>query len=596
MSRSGAERGGPGPTGASATRRRRGWPSAAVGAVVWAALATPGGAAGQPAELPSEPQPLELTVPVRSELALLQETWLDWLAAANQDDVEGADLALAELQAGAARLGLHRLPDLSLGAAAFAVRAAGDGAFERAELALAAADRLDPGLAEPEFARALVAKRQGGRSLALLAAVRHIAGSPLLTRLAVASLSLWLLGSLLVAAVGFVAVAMATRGRQLVRRLYSWLERLLPGPACLLLTLLILLWPLVLPSGPVLLVVYWTVLLWGHGGRLERVVLTGVILLLGVTPVLINEQRKALSVALSAPVRAVESVATGRLTGTLFSDLGLLRAVLPDSLPVKHLLADVHTMLGQWSPARPLYVEVIEAEPENFSALVDAGVCFFQLGDLERAIDLFRQATALDDRDATAYFNLSQTYSELLRFEESARSLQEAQRRQPQQVGRWLTDAEELKVVPARGGLERSTEIRRQVAAAWRSGEVKPTWLLSLPLAALFLAIAVALHLVLRRAGRRAVRPGDASDRRSPAFWQTWLLPGYAEALAQQWGRVWAALVVPSALLGLVLFNDAGFTMPWLLAPMRHATWWLAGFGLAAWLAVRYWRTRRAAG
>ena len=50
------------------------------------------------AEAPPDPAELELTPRVRSELARLQESWLDWLAATYQEDLEGTDLALAEMQ------------------------------------------------------------------------------------------------------------------------------------------------------------------------------------------------------------------------------------------------------------------------------------------------------------------------------------------------------------------------------------------------------------------------------------------------------------------------------------------------------------------
>ncbi len=175
------------------------------------------------------------------------------------------------MQSGAARMGLRRLPDLSLGAAARAVGAAAEGATGQVELALAAAERLDPGLAEPEFARAVAERARGERSLAALAAVRHVVGSSLLTRLTLANLGLWLLATLLVAGVAFVVVQMATRGQLLVARLFGWLRPHMPAWAAYALTLVVLLWPLLLlPAGPMALVVYWAILLWGHGARFER--------------------------------------------------------------------------------------------------------------------------------------------------------------------------------------------------------------------------------------------------------------------------------------------------------------------------------------
>ena len=579
MSRNGADRGAPeGP----ATRLRAAGRWALLAAALL--LAPPVALA---TEAPPEPAELELTPRVRSELARLQESWLDWLSAVYQEDVESTDLALAEMQSGAARMGLRRLPDLSLGAAARAVGAAGEGELEQARLALAAAERLDPGLAEPEFARAVVARASGERSLAALVALRHVVGSSLLTRLTLANLGLWLLATLLIVGVAFVAIEMATRGQMLVARLFSWLRPHMPAWAAFALTVVLLLWPLLLPAGPMVLVVYWAILLWGHGGRFERCVLAGLLLLLGVAPLLVNEQRKRLGVALSTPVLAIEDVRSGRLSGTLFGDLGVLRAILPDSAPVRHLTADVHVMLGQWPLARDLYLQVLDQEPDNSPAWLGAGVSFFHLGDFERAIELFRRSVAVDPSNAVAHFNLSQTYSELLRFDESARSLRDAQRLAPQRVGRWIREAAESRVIAAGGGLERTAEIRQEVGAAWRSGEVKASWYLSLPPAVLFVAVAMVLHLLIP-AAKSSARPetGDAAPNR----WARTFLPGYVELEARSVRAAFTALLVPGALVALPLVAREAFRLPWLFVPGSQLVWWGSGVGLVVWAVIRFLR------
>lgn len=540
-------------------------------------------------ETPPEPAELELTPRVRSELARLQESWLDWLSAVYQEDVDGTELALAEMQSGATRMGLRRLPDLSLGAAARAIGAAEEGAVDQARLALAAAERLDPGLAEPEFARAVVARASGEPSLAALVALRHVVGSSLLTKLALANVGLWLLTALLVTGVAFVAAQMATRGQLLVGRLFGWLRPHMPAWGASILTVALLLWPLVLPAGPMVLVVYWAILLWGHVRRFERWVLAGLLLLLGLAPLLVNEQRKRLGVSLSTPALAIEEVRAGRLSGTLFGDLGVLRAILPDSAPVRHLLADVHVMVGQWPLGRDLYTRVLEEEPDNSAAWLGAGVCFFHLGNFDRAIELFREAVAADPDNAAAHFNLSQTYSELLRFDESARALSDAQRLAPQRVGRWIREAAESRVISTNGGLERTAQIRRQIGAAWRSGEVKPSWYLSLPPAVIFVAIAMVLHLLVPPA-RATARP--ETDGGAPNIWLHTFLPGWAEVEAQRPRAAVTALLAPSALIALPLTERAAFRLPWLFVPGSQPVWWLTGIGLVLWALVRFLRQR----
>ena len=103
-----------------------------------------------------------------------------------------------------------------------------------------------------------------------------------------------------------------------------------------------------------------------------------------------------MAVALSPPAQAMESLQEHRLYGSLFSDLGVLRSVLPESVAVKHLLADVHRSLNQWELARSLYRQVLEAEPNNTSALLDLGDYSFLKGDFSSAIQSFQKAAAAD--------------------------------------------------------------------------------------------------------------------------------------------------------------------------------------------------------
>ncbi len=380
---------------------------------------------------------------------------------------------------------------------------------------------------------------------------------------------------------------MATRGQRLVARLFGWLRPHMPAWVALALTLVLLLWPLALPAGPMALLVYWAILLWGHGARLERWALAGLLLLLGVAPLLVNEQRKRLGVSLSTPALAIEDVRAGRLSGTLFGDLGVLRAILPESAPVRQLLADVHVMLGQWPLGRDLYLQVLDEEPDNSPAWLGAGVCLFHLGDFEGAIEQFRQAVATEPENAAAHFNLSQTYSELLRFDESARALRDAQRLAPQQVSRWIREAAESRVIAAAGGLERTDEIRRQIGAAWRSGEVKPSWYLSLPPAVLFVAIAMALHLLVP-AARSSAKPEEGEPELNR--WTRTLLPGYAEARDRRHGAALGALLVPCALLALPLVERSAFRLPWLFVPGDQLSWWVTLVGLVVWAGIRFLR------
>ena len=165
-----------------------------------------------------------------------------------------------------------------------------------------------------------------------------------------------------------------------------------------------------------------------------------------------------------------------------------------------------------------------------------------------------------------------------------------AQRLAPQRVGRWIREASESRVIPARGGLERTAQIRRLIAAAWRSGEVNPSWYLSLPPAVLFVGIAMVLHLLIP-AGKssRQAKPGEGQELNR---WARTFLPGYVEAAASRRGAAFVALLVPCALLALPLVVRAGFRLPWLFVPSSYLSWWVVGGGLLLWALVRFIRQR----
>ena len=549
----------------------------------------------------SEAVPFELSSPVLQSLGDLQEDWFDWLAAYYRGDEEGASTALANLLAGARELGMARLPDLSLGAAAAAVRLAADGDFEKAQQGIHAARQLDPGLPDVEFAAARVARLEGHH---LTAAMRWLGGyarllrAPLKRSLWLSNLALWMISALLLTGVAFVMLEMATKGVHLLGDLLAFLGRFMPLLLAYVVAVALLIWPLFLPSGPLWLVIYWSLLIWGYGTRSEQIVLIGLWILVAVAPVLVKELRQRVGETLFPEFRTLESLRHGRLEGALFSDLAALRATLPDSTAVTHLLADLNLSLGQWEAALDLYLEVLEAEPGTPTALADVGVCFFYRGDFEEAIDYFRRASEYEVSSAAAHFNLSQTYSEMYRFDDAGRDLRAAQEIDNEAVGNWIVRAVEERVVALGGGIGRADEIRSEFLGSWHSGEIKPDWgspwrqTLLLPVAPVFILAAVGVHLLRRRSQGRREPPARWWDGPSD-FVRRVLLPGLAEAEEGRWVWAYLALLVPVALATLPFLGHFGYAVPWGFGPPRFFHWLVAGVGLVLYFALRLARELR---
>lgn len=582
-------------------------PGAARGLLPAAALlALLAGAAPAAAQGVSGSAVPELTPPVQQSLSRLQEGWLQWTGALYGGDPDRAREVVEDLVTTSAQLGMRRLPDLAAGALVQAVEAAREGEAERAALALEVAERLDPGRPEIAFAAADVALLGRDLPAALAAQARGWLRLPrmgLEWRLTRHGLFLWALASLLLAAGLFVALLMGVRGPALVRDLEGFLGRnfrALPTAGIAAVAAVLLLWPLVLPSGVLWLAVYWSLLLWGYAGRAGRAVLIAAWLLLGTAPVVVTQTRERAALALSPPVRAMESVSRDRLYGGLFTDLSILPGALPDEPAVAHFLADLHLRLDQWDEARRRYQEVLEEEPENVDALVNLGAYYFDRGDFGNAVALFQQAAALagdrGSRSAVAQYDLSLAYAESYLFDEGREALLEARRIDDLRVSRWLQRPERDRIVTVEGGVARIGEIEAALRADWvpHSEVSRPLRLLRRGrpaiLLALLAAVAVAFHAVRRSRGAAPAPPAQGGRLLQV------LVPGLPSAAAGRPVRAFGALWLLSALvLALVAgAGGAGYPVPWRYDPGGWFLQAVAGALLLGWLTVRGVRLARA--
>jgi Flp pilus assembly protein TadD len=532
----------------------------------------------------------------RKELVELQEMWIDWLAQIHQGDLNGATSTVDSLLAATRELGMRGLPDLATGASVQAVAFSRDGEFEKARAALLAAERLQPGEPGTALAEMTVARTQERWIAAGGWLVK--AGARLLTlkstrRVILANVYHWILVVLALGAFSFVGLEMIARGDLLVRDISNFIGRSLPSPAALALTALLLVWPLVLPSGFLWLGLYWSVLLWGYGSFAVRTVMVVLWLFLGSMPLLVTEQVRRLDLDLSAPVQAMESIATGRLEGSVFSDLGVLAELLPDSNAAKHFQADLHLQLRQWEAARSLYREVLATGGERSDLLADLGTVYFYEGDLDNAIQRLQRAAAAPDAPPEVYFNLSRALSEQYRFNESEAMLRRASTLDRRAVGEWIAAMESNRVVRTAGGFSRRGEIRKEIEEVWTHDNSKTSlagvWrrTLSLPLALVLAGPAVGVFFLARRTRRR-------SRKESDPWFEGWaervrraVLPGLPEAEGGRLGSTWLALIVALGLFSLPFSAEFSFSLLLGYAPGLPTFWILSVVGLVVLFLLR---------
>lgn len=561
-------------------------------------LGPPGGASVPTTSVLLE---LELTSQTRQSLLRLVELWDQWNLAYYQDDAERSASLVEQIAETSKDLGMTHLPDLALAAQVRALEAARAGDFSRSRWALGVAGRLDPERPENDFVRGRVDWRSGNYPLSLFHSMRgvlRLLGMPGERRLVATNLVLWLLGVILLAGVLFGAVQMASKGGGLIRDLSALFGRLLPPWLAAPLALAVLVWPVLLPYGPLWLILYWSVLVWGYGSPSERAVLLFLWVLLGATPFMAHEVQSVVWEELSPSVRVLHEVRAGRLSGSLFSDLEALRTQLPESTAVRHLVADLHQVLGQWDLARSLYGQVLQEEPEAVSVLLNLGAYYFFTNDFGSAADYFQQAATRAPGEPAAYYNLAQAYSEQYYFDESQVATARARELDNEQVSAWLKRTGRDRIITPLGGFARVGEIRRELREKWKreegaraAGRIQP--LPSLLASVVLVIFAVVLHLTRRPFGYTQPPMELLLDRGLPERLLRAFLPGLEAAEVGEGGRAFFVLILPVALLMLPLGGLLTFPLPLGASAGGALPWTIATLGLVIFFGVRLARELR---
>lgn len=552
---------------------------------------------------------LPLTSPVRQQLRLLTEAWRNWTRAYYQGEEETAGRAVEQLLSITQRLGMRSLPDLGNAASAFAVKAAQEGDFERARWSLETARQLDPGRPETHFAAARVSRLSGDYPGVLTSSLQGYASLlrlPVERAIWLHNVGLWLLYTLVVSGGLYVALQMGTKGGAL---LYD-LSRLMSPPLAIttadVVTVVVLLWPLVLPSGLIWLAVYWSILLWGYGSLSEKLVFVVLWLSLGITPLLLSVQQREVHLALMPPVRAVDHLAAGRLYGSLFSDLGVLQTLVPDHPVSRELTADLHRRFGQWEYARSLYTAMLDetgaAGPDAAPARNNLGVYHHRKKDYGTAVNYFQAATRDDPQLAEAYFNLAQAYSQLYKFSDSNQAMARAKELDRSRVSTWEradVEVEDL-AVGVDGGIRRAQSLRQDLRSIGhaRDDSSSAADLLrrhfSLSVVVAILLLAVTLHLVRSQLGYRSTLLEH--ENLLPPRWDRFLqplIPGLVSARNERGFRAFLAISLPVALVMMTLVRVLGYRAPLAFDPGAGVSATI-GWGLLVLLFVLRWRSKTA--
>jgi len=557
------------------------------------ALLLGAGASGARAQGTRTPVEFELSRSVQQTLVRTQELWLQWVGATLQDNRLRAEEALRGLSVSAREIGFAHFPDLALGALAQARQSAASGNFARARLQLAAAEVLDPGRPETRFAEAAIERADGNWFAAAAASVRGVGlsfVSPSGGQL-VASLFVWLLLVLLVAAAVSIAMLAGKHGARALKLLHRALSPPLPDWVTTGLLIFLVGAPLAAPHG-----LYWwlllaSVLAWAFATSSQRIVIVLAWLLTLAVPYVADQAQRRQALAHTPPMRAFEAFEQGRIYGGFFADLQVMRNALPESKAALEMVADVHRTLGQWDVARSLYRRILYDEPDNLPVLLNLGAYYFRKGDYATANAYFERATRNAEPSAAAWYNLSQGYSDAYMFDESRDALGHAREIDGSAVDAWIATSNPDRVLTFNGSLARRREIEESLIEAW-SGNDQSTGgrrreLLPALVAALMAALLAAGFDQLRHRvswGAGEPEPKQLQGRLGRRVRR--LLPMVEANEAGDGLRSWGHLILVAAcLLASRMFELLGD--PWLTGWSGPAVMgWLGVVGLAAYLLV----------
>lgn len=526
------------------------------------------GAGRVPASEPPPPSAanFELTRGVRQSLERLQEHWLQWNAAFVQDHAARGAEATRQILTTVRQLGFTRVEDLARGAAARAIESAASGNWPRARWALESAEALDPGQAMVPLAGAIAAWKAGRIREALGFGWKAVwrLGAPPHREVHFAELKLWLLLWWVLVAVTWILASLAVWASALVEDLRRWLAPALSSGVGALLVALLLSLPLLLPGGPLWVLLWVSVWLWPYHSRVGKALSALAWLALGLVPGTADRIRERLDSTMQPPVRALNAFAEGRLYGGFLSDLQVLRSALPLEPAALELLADVHRTLGQWELARSLYAQVLEREPANAAVLLNLGGYFFRKGDFGRAVDYYRKAAEATPESAAAYYNLSMAFSDNYLFDDAREALDRARQLDAAAVDSWVRTPPAERVLTFNGSTARLRELELLLGRERRSGRSEAGQLRQALAPATGAAAAAVLALgvsFLRR--NQPLGPPAFQSAEGVEGWLRTLLPPIATLADGASTRAFAWVVLLAGLLLLPLMGGLLAGLSW---------------------------------
>lgn len=379
-----------------------------------------------------------------------REIWPQVTAAALAGDFAAADARVAELIESGKPFGIRRYPMYAEAAAALAREAGRQNDVELSRWALAAAERLDPNSPTPPFTAADLAKHRsqwGTAFQSLFAGFGKVFSDRATATLARSDLLIVLTVALFLTAAAFALVLLFRHGRAAAHDFREMLSPRFRAGMTTVLAFAFLFLPLFLWLGPMWLILYWYLLLFGYARPVEKASIVVILILLALLPIMLDWTAYRIAGVETPIVRAAFATEENSYEPDVTRRLRELLQAVPEEAQLHLLAGNLAVQEGDEQDALAHYRRAVELNDQLAGAHLNIGNLHFFNNDFLAALNAYGRAAERDDRMAIAYYNSSVANGELYKFNEQAERLDQAKERDRALIDRLVASPPPQKII-----------------------------------------------------------------------------------------------------------------------------------------------------
>jgi tetratricopeptide (TPR) repeat protein len=376
---------------------------------------------------------------IRSKILHL---WFARKAALDASDTVSAQARVEELRAYMVQEGITADRTVARGFAYEGYENLREGNYERAREAFDLARSFDPYLPQAQCGYAWSQLRAGKGFFLFLneyaKGLKLAWGRFITDEVQISNFSVVAALALLCSMVAFSLVVILRCQGRARHDLFESARRILPESAARIVAWSILLLPILVWAGGLWLILFWLVLCFRYMRLPEKVVALCVFVMIGLAPLGVTAVLDRVQSSTNPETRVVVSAMQAGYNPETLRQLKQVVAAHDDDTELHLLLGTAYARGDLLSEAFDEYQRVLDREPSNAVALVDAGNVYFRLAEFAQAVNNYKKAAQAAPELVSAHWNMYLAQNELLHFAEADASLARARVLDPALSGQLL--------------------------------------------------------------------------------------------------------------------------------------------------------------